>query len=105
VYRQNIVANRCLKSAIVALAFLSGSAHAEDFFFDSAGVRIHYIVEGKGEPVVLVHGFGANITVNWGKPGIIQALAGSYQVIAMDNRGCRCGSPVVCTCPICAGSP
>jgi pimeloyl-ACP methyl ester carboxylesterase len=71
----------------MALAFLGGSAHAEDFFFDSAGVRIHYIVEGKGEPVVLVHGFGANIAVNWGKPGIIQALARSYQVIALDDRG------------------
>ncbi|HLK64547.1 MAG TPA: alpha/beta hydrolase [Bryobacteraceae bacterium] len=72
---------------MMAIACLACSAHADDFFFDSAGVRIHYILEGKGEPVVLVHGFGANIAVNWGKPGIIQALARSYQVIALDDRG------------------
>jgi len=69
------------------LALLPCAARAEDFFFDSAGVRIHYRVEGKGEPVLLIHGFAANIEVNWGKPGILEALARSYQVIAIDNRG------------------
>jgi len=52
---------------------------AEDFFFDSAGVRIHYTVDGKGEPVVLVHGFSASIQNNWAAPGIIKALAEQYQ--------------------------
>jgi pimeloyl-ACP methyl ester carboxylesterase len=60
---------------------------AEDFFFDSAGVRIHYVVEGKGEPVVLVHGFAVDIASNWAEPGIIKGLADRYQVIAIDNRG------------------
>jgi pimeloyl-ACP methyl ester carboxylesterase len=81
------MAKRRFRFALMACAVLAGSARAEDLFFDSAGVRIHYIVEGKGEPVVLIHGFGANIDVNWGKPGIIRALAASYRVIAMDNRG------------------
>jgi pimeloyl-ACP methyl ester carboxylesterase len=60
---------------------------AEDFFFDSAGIKIHYTVEGKGEPVILVHGFSASILMNWGAPGVIKALADQYQVIALDNRG------------------
>jgi pimeloyl-ACP methyl ester carboxylesterase len=75
------------------------AARAEDQFFDSNGVKIHYIVEGKGEPVVLIHGFTADIDKNWrtgfaagpdnNRPGpkIIEALAKSYRVIALDNRG------------------
>ncbi|MBI2827008.1 MAG: alpha/beta hydrolase [Planctomycetia bacterium] len=60
---------------------------AEDQFFDSDGVKIHYIVEGQGEPVLLIHGFTANIDVQWGLPGIIRELAKDYKVIALDNRG------------------
>jgi len=60
---------------------------AEDFFFDSAGVKIHYIVEGKGEPVLLIHGFAVDIQTNWGIPGVIKGLSDAFQVIAIDNRG------------------
>ncbi len=56
-------------------------------YFDSNGVRIHYTVDGQGEPVILVHGFAANADANWRAPGIIKALAKDYQVIAFDNRG------------------
>jgi pimeloyl-ACP methyl ester carboxylesterase len=62
-------------------------AHAEDQFFDSNGVKIRYTVTGKGEPVVLIHGFTASIEKNWGLPGVIGALSKNYQVIALDNRG------------------
>ncbi len=73
---------------VFALTLSFGSfLHAEDFFFDSDGVKIHYIVEGKGEPVILIHGFAANIAANWGGPGVIRGLAQDYQVIALDNRG------------------
>jgi pimeloyl-ACP methyl ester carboxylesterase len=56
-------------------------------FFDSNGVRIHYVVEGKedGEPVLLIHGFLVNIDLQWAP--IIKALAKDYKVIAYDNRG------------------
>jgi pimeloyl-ACP methyl ester carboxylesterase len=60
---------------------------AEDHSFDSNGVKIHYIVEGKGEPVLLIHGFTVSIDLNWGLPGVIKNLAKDYQVIALDNRG------------------
>lgn len=74
---------------LVVLLVFSGLSflHADDFFFDSDGVKIHYIVEGKGEPVVLIHGFAASIQQNWGAPGVVKALAEGYQVIALDNRG------------------
>jgi pimeloyl-ACP methyl ester carboxylesterase len=61
--------------------------HAEDQFFNSVGVKIHYTVDGTGEPVILIHGYAASIGANWGAPGIIKGLADSYQVIAIDNRG------------------
>ncbi len=66
---------------------MAGGLQAEDYFFDSGGVRIHYVVEGSGEPVILIHGYLANIGWNWGDPGVIKALAGNYRVIALDNRG------------------
>jgi pimeloyl-ACP methyl ester carboxylesterase len=55
--------------------------------FDSNGVKIHYTVEGKGDPVLLIHGFLASGDANWRNPGVIKALADKFQVIAIDNRG------------------
>ena len=63
------------------------AVRAEDQSFDSNGVQIHYVVEGKGEPVILIHGFTADIDKNWRLPGILGTLAKNYQVIAIDNRG------------------
>lgn len=81
--------------ATFALLLISvATVRAEDKFFDSDGVKIHYIVEGQGEPVLLIHGFTANIQMQWGLPGIIKALSSDYQVIALDNRGHgRSGKP------------
>lgn len=71
---------------VLPVAVLAADA-PEDQYFDSAGVKIRYTVQGEGEPVVLVHGFTARIETNWGLPGIIQALAQDFRVIAMDARG------------------
>lgn len=59
----------------------------EGSYFDSNGVRIHYTVEGEGEPVILVHGLAANADLNWRRPGVIRALSRHYSVIAFDLRG------------------
>lgn len=56
-------------------------------FFDAEGVRLHYTDEGQGEPLILIHGFGANADMNWREPGITDALAQHYRVISIDNRG------------------
>src|SRR5262249_13806628 len=55
--------------------------------FDSKGVAIQYTVEGKGEPVVLIHGLYASAQINWRAPGVIRLLATNHLVIAMDVRG------------------
>lgn len=59
----------------------------EGSYFNSNGVRIHYTVEGKGEPVILVHGFAANADANWRVPGVTEELAKDFQVIVLDHRG------------------
>lgn len=62
-------------------------ARTQGEFFDSDGAKIHYTVEGDGEPVILVHGFIANADLNWRSPGFNKALSKEYKVIALDNRG------------------
>ena len=76
--------------ALIALV-LSIARAAEDQYFDSDGVKIHYVVEGTGEPVILIHGFSASIPVQWQLPGIFSKLSQEYQVIALDNLS---GMPV-----------
>jgi len=56
-------------------------------FFDAKGVKIHFLIEGTGEPVVLIHGLDSNARVNWQMPGTIDALAKDHQVIAIDLPG------------------
>jgi hypothetical protein len=34
---------------------------AQDQFFDSDGVRIRYVDQGSGPPVVLIHGFSGSL--------------------------------------------
>jgi pimeloyl-ACP methyl ester carboxylesterase len=49
------------------------------------GTRVHYVDEGKGPPVVLVHGFASSLNA-WN--GVRQALvAKGHRVIALDLRG------------------
>jgi pimeloyl-ACP methyl ester carboxylesterase len=78
---------KVLGAGVLLTLFALGSAAVEDSYFDSAGVRLHYIVEGKGEPVVLIHGYGGNIDMGWTETGIVKGLADRYQVIAIDMRG------------------
>ncbi len=72
---------------LCVLVLTTARTLAVDQFFDSNGVKIHYIVEGEGEPVVLIHGFTASIPAQWGLPGILNKLKKDYQVVALDNRG------------------
>ena len=73
--------------ALALLLALVPAARAADQYFDSAGVKIRYIEQGKGEPVLLIHGFGANVELLWVLPGIVRGLAKDYHVIAYDCRG------------------
>lgn len=87
---------RCLiAGGILLFAILSGMAlcgflivhRVEGNYFDSNGVRIHYTVEGQGEPLVLIHGVAANADLNWRYPGVIRTLSKRFRVIAFDLRG------------------
>jgi cis-3-alkyl-4-acyloxetan-2-one decarboxylase len=53
--------------------------------FDRDGLRLHYIDEGAGEPVVMLHG---NPTWSFYYRHLIVELRDSYRVIAPDHIGC-----------------
>ncbi len=56
--------------------------------FDSDGVEIAYLDEGRGEVVVLVHGFASTAAVNWVNTLWVRTLTDAgRRVLALDNRG------------------
>jgi pimeloyl-ACP methyl ester carboxylesterase len=68
-----------------AAVFTTASAQGtQGKFADVNGVRIHYLVAGKGDPVVLLHGF-AETSRMW--LPLINELAKNHTVIAPDLRG------------------
>ncbi len=62
-----------------------------DYFTSFDGLKIAYMVWGAPgalPPVFLHHGFIANGTLNWVRPGIVASLTDAgRQVIAIDARG------------------
>ena len=48
------------------------------------GLKINYIVEGEGEPIVVLHGWGANINTVL---SIVNILKDRYKVYALDLPG------------------
>jgi pimeloyl-ACP methyl ester carboxylesterase len=56
--------------------------------FYNGAVKIVYLDEGEGDPIVLIHGFASNKEVNWVQPGwVATLLRKGRRVIALDNRG------------------
>jgi pimeloyl-ACP methyl ester carboxylesterase len=56
--------------------------------FDSDGVRIAFLEEGAGAPILLIHGFASCVRYNWIEPGWVGLLVrNGYRVVAFDNRG------------------
>ncbi|HMR77592.1 MAG TPA: alpha/beta fold hydrolase [Polyangiaceae bacterium] len=55
--------------------------------FDSDGTQIFFTDEGRGPPVVLVHGFAVSGDLNFRIPGITRALRAQYRVLSVDQRG------------------
>lgn len=79
-----------LAALVLTVAFAGAHAQGEAStrsFTASDGVEIHYVVEGRGDPVVLLHGITGTAASNWGAAGIIGRLAEEFQVIAVDQRG------------------
>lgn len=51
------------------------------------GTKFHYVEQGKGTPIILIHGLTSSAVSNWFNPGIAQKLAKTNRVIALDMRG------------------
>jgi alpha-beta hydrolase superfamily lysophospholipase len=56
----------------------------QDKFADVNGIRMHYLVAGKGDPVILMHGYAQNSRM-W--LPTIRELAKTHLVVAPDLRG------------------
>jgi pimeloyl-ACP methyl ester carboxylesterase len=50
------------------------------------GLRLHYVEQGKGEPLVLLHGNGSMIQ-DFVSSGLIETASKAYRVIALDRPG------------------
>jgi pimeloyl-ACP methyl ester carboxylesterase len=70
----------------LGLAASEGAADEDhtDGFVDSGGVKIHYVSQGKGPLVVMIHGF-PDYWYSW--RGQMPELAKHFQVVAIDQRG------------------
>lgn len=74
-------------AVVASLMLASGAARAqavESRFADVNGVKLHYLISGKGDPVVLLHGY-AQTSRMW-RP-LMPGLANNHTVIAPDLRG------------------
>jgi pimeloyl-ACP methyl ester carboxylesterase len=74
----------CLTSATCTTFAEEKASH--DYFTTADGVKIHYMVQGKGTPVILIHGYTGSAEGNWFRNGIAEALAKNHRVIALDCR-------------------
>ncbi|MDA2935017.1 alpha/beta fold hydrolase [Acidobacteria bacterium AH-259-D05] len=54
-------------------------------YLDRNGHRYHYLDEGEGEPVVMIHG---NPSWSFMYRELVRSLRGSYRVVAPDHIGC-----------------
>jgi pimeloyl-ACP methyl ester carboxylesterase len=55
-------------------------------FVEVDGVRLHYVEQGKGEPLILLHGNGTMIQ-DFASSGLIHAASKTHRVIAFDRPG------------------
>lgn len=53
-------------------------------FVSHGDVRLHYVIEGRGQPLLLVHGVGARLE-NW--DGVAVRLAERFRIVRFDLRG------------------
>jgi len=54
-------------------------------FFDRDGIRLHYLDEGRGDPVVMLHG---NPTWSYYYRNVVAALRDRFRCIVPDHIGC-----------------
>lgn len=86
-----MISRRILAAAAFFTVVTGWAATSPDFesrvkhgYADSNGVKIHYATMGSGPLVVMIHGF-PDFWYTWRNQ--MEALADSYQVVAIDQRG------------------
>src|SRR5215213_6382625 len=55
-------------------------------FLEVDWVRLHYIEQGQGDPLVLIHGNGTMIQ-DFTVSGLVDRLAARYRVVVIDRTG------------------
>src|SRR5260370_25443332 len=70
--------------ALITCPPVHAQKRIEDRFGNVNGVRLHYLIAGKGNPVILLHGYAENSHM-WRR--LMVELAKSHTVIAPDLRG------------------
>jgi pimeloyl-ACP methyl ester carboxylesterase len=79
-----IFSSALLVLALTISAAAQGQTQIRDRFADVNGVKLHYLIAGKGDPVILLHGYAQNSHM-W-RPLMVE-VAKSHLVIAPDLRG------------------
>ena len=78
-----------LRAAIAFLAALTlataAQAAPQDKYATNNGVKIHYVADGKGPLVVMIHGF-PDYWATW-KPLMTELNKAGYRTVALDTRG------------------
>jgi pimeloyl-ACP methyl ester carboxylesterase len=82
---------RTIFSLALCLTMLTTTAFAkrqplDNYFKTSDGVKIHYLVQGEGTPIILIHGYTGSAQGNWFSNGVADALAKNHMVVALDCR-------------------
>ena len=82
-----------IRFSLMLLLLALNLAHAEEKglfdrvkhgYAENDGVKIHYASLGKGDPIVMIHGF-PDFWYSWRHQ--MEALSADYQVVAIDQRG------------------
>ena len=74
---------------VLLLATVATFVHStqSEQFFTSDGLRIRFVDQGEGEPIVLIHGLLSSLD-DWRKTTtVVENLARDHRVIALDLRG------------------
>jgi pimeloyl-ACP methyl ester carboxylesterase len=72
---------------LAAGSVFADGAPSHGYLVASDGVKIHYLVQGRGTPVVLIHGYTGSAEGNWFSNGVAAALVDRHRVVAIDVRG------------------
>ena len=91
-YLVNIVGLLALAAVVALVTFTAYTARREDAalpplgrFVEVGGARIHYLDEGTGPTLLLIHGLGASVRTF--KHSLVERLTGEFRVVVMERPG------------------